>query len=874
MEFLKLNKNKIIFTESTKSRSSYNNSSLSSLSVTSSSSNLAQAKPKNDDPDLISFIADIPERSNINKLELDPYDKIKQSILKLSESHQQVVPYNSPYSHQQPPFYTQISSPQIYGSNYSMPARIGFESFLSTPQQQPVYYGGYHQQMAIQRYGFNSQPLAQTSINLTATTTPPSTSSTSQEYVRKVENTIKETPKKHPQQHQTNNRVIIQKSDNDLINLDVSDEATSFANILQTFDPLISKHSINEEASNAYYSDQDPFDYIYSGNSHCSDPLYEAVNRNENNYDLSVAAPPPLPPRNTSSYNDTRQQDQQQQQTYNEVQYSKKLYENIVEKTVFDKDSLAFYNMVKELRNKYSFDDEQSNAGHIKVAILDSSYLNVSSIKVLVYPSYECFQGDRQPQLSRINSSENYQRLENYLDPLVFTCNVKSTVIHIIMQVLAMLENELQGSPENFVLKTIGSQEWLSDTNVTLSHLQYVQTSISLEKDIQFALFPRHVRHLKAIARTEIDDRRDRELRIENILPKDPTTSISYESLIILLETLEMEIDKVQMQSVHAPNTHISFNSSGVIQACRAICSLLGCIDTFELYHAVNALKETCDMQSNSLQHNNSSRQLDILSEKGNYAKVSLRPKSTSEELKYRCDEIRDAVQHLLEVYTQAFQVNYSVSRPLWNTAIISTTSVSQTVMLNLMAIHRPMHTWKYDEYMMGIQIFHGTRFIGEPLITQCSNSLAGFFPRLTFDTWMCFNDVPISILPREARIVFVLYGCMKQNPDGSVQNADNSMNSNQQEVTKIELGWTSVQFFEYDREMIQGVYFLTLWPPSADKYFCPSPQRATHPNGDYCAILSFEIPSYGGNVTFPDVAPNLNVPKLDFYSLDTNLQG
>lgn len=58
-------------------------------------------------------------------------------------------------------------------------------------------------------------------------------------------------------------------------------------------------------------------------------------------------------------------------------------------------------------------------------------------------------------------------------------------------------------------------------------------------------------------------------------------------------------------------------------------------------------------MQSNSLQHNT---RLDILSEKGNYAKVSLRPRSMCEEIKYRCDEIRDAVQHLLEVYTQAFQ--------------------------------------------------------------------------------------------------------------------------------------------------------------------------------------------------------------------------
>lgn len=131
-------------------------------------------------------------------------------------------------------------------------------------------------------------------------------------------------------------------------------------------------------------------------------------------------------------------------------------------------------------------------------------------------------------------------------------------------------------------------------------------------------------------------------------------------------------------------------------------------------------------------------------------------------------------------------------------------------------------------------------------------------------------------MLPREARIVFVLYGCIKQNPDATTQNtAENSINSGsgQQEVTKVEIGWSAIQFFDFERDMIQGVYFISIWPPSADKYFCPAPQQATHPNADYCPILSVEIPNYGGRLKFPDVAPNSNVPKLDFYSLDTNLQ-
>lgn len=251
---------------------------------------------------------------------------------------------------------------------------------------------------------------------------------------------------------------------------------------------------------------------------------------------------------------------------------------------------------------------------------------------------------------------------------------------------------------------------------------------------------------------------------------------------------------------------------------------------------------------------------------------MSLRPRSISEEVKYRCDEVRDSVQHLLEVYSQAFQVNFSVNRPQWQTAIISTANVLQNVMLNVMALHRPPQQWKYDEYTLGIQIFHGTRFLSDPLVTQCSNCTIGFFPRLTFDTWMNFEDVSVCSLPRESRIVFVLYGCLKQPVDGQ-SNDNNQSNSQEGQAMKEELGWTSIQLFDFERQMIQGTYFLSLWPPSNDKYFCPSPPRGTHPQGDYCPVLSIEIPTYGGCLMFPEITINANLPKLDFECLDRNLQ-
>lgn len=617
-----------------------------------SSSNQIQQENK----DLISFNTEIDVAQSSSRT--DPYDKMKENILRLN--NQQLIPYNVNNNYQQHlPFFNQRSfTQQLY---FTPPiTRIGFENILqdSFPQKMNV-------QQVTNSINFNQalpsvHPLNNAIIPIGSRASNYQTS----------ESSAKE----------------------DLINLDEAEETIFLSNILHQFDPLINKHSNNEEAKSSYYANQDPFDYIYSGGTQYSDQIYEAINSNDRpvispklsnvhqDHIKSSMAPqnyeylrvyneviPPLPPKNSSIKN----VDDEATQQFNNYgnHYSKKLYENIVEQKKFDKDALAFYSMVKELRSKYQYNDNDSNVGHIKAAQLDSKTINATSIKLLIYPSSECFGSINNYhaacEVVKNKSIENYQKLENYLRPIVFTCDMNSTVIHIIMQVLITMENLFEGSPEDFVLKTIGSQEWLSDTNVTLSQLQYVHESIALEHDILLGFFPKKDEYLKAIARTKIDDIRDSDLKIENILPKDPFTSttISYDTLIILLETLEMEIDKLETAAC-AVKSYTPLNASGVIQACRAICSLLGCIDTFELFNAINRLRETCEEQQTVL---SKATAIDILSEKGNYARVSVRPRSISEEIKYRSDEIRDAILNLLEIYTQAFQVNYSIRRPQWN---------------------------------------------------------------------------------------------------------------------------------------------------------------------------------------------------------------
>lgn len=582
-----------------------------------------------EEKDLINW-QEVPHTSSKKLMEENPYNKFKESILKLSTSASNQTQQNlqmMPYNKQPQPSLSPESLNSLYNMNsninhyysqnmyYAQPPpvaspypAIGFSHFM---QQQPTFspYGSstYYQ---TQQYNWTQ---SSSSIVAKHNTTPTQSaelkvaaSAAASVTVLSVKSSASSTSSERAPQPQSY-KPSTSASDN-LIDFDV-DDSKYVANILHTFDPLSSNRNSSEDAENTYYSDQDPFDYIYSGGTHYSDPLYEAVVRSDPSMaspksqtpqDISeyYAAPistddprkpPPLPPRNL---NKTESYEEATQQNGSVAGFSRKLYENVTHLKKFDRDLIAFYTMVKELRSKYIYSNESSNIGHIVAAELDNKYMNVSSIKLLVYPSLECFQGRfTDPHGDR--NQENYQRLDGYTNPIVFTCEINANVSHVILHVLTELEDVVSGKAEDFALKTIGSQEWLSEGS-SLSHLEYIQSNIKLEKDIQLGLFPKQNKYMKILARTQQDDLRDADIKLENILPKDAVSAISYDSLMILLETLEMEIDKLES----AAGDNLTLHPSGVVQGVKAICALLGCIDTLELFNAINNLKEACQVHS------------------------------------------------------------------------------------------------------------------------------------------------------------------------------------------------------------------------------------------------------------------------------------
>uniref|UniRef100_W4VRG7 Putative phosphotidylinositol 3 kinase 68d n=1 Tax=Corethrella appendiculata TaxID=1370023 RepID=W4VRG7_9DIPT len=726
----------------------------------------------------------------------------------------------------------------------------------------------------------------------------------------------------------TSSVVLRRKSENnkpndDLIDLGNGLEDNSRVSVLEAFDPLIignRSSSDDDKGDNAssYYSEYDQFDYIYSGGTQFSDPVYEAINRTDKtplspnscssgsgppgigwNIPPCSPPPPPLPPRNSNNSNSSYcgassninncsnhsndnslmiDENYKNNMLLDRRKISSKLYENVIVRKNYDKELIAFYNMVKQLRSEYKYDDSFTNIGHVVAAEFDYFYSVGTSIKLLVHPALDCFDTNLQ--------KNNKGQIEGYGPPIPFTCDITTTVEHVIMHVFCALEGQIINSVNDFILKSIGKHEILKPTS-KLNQLECIHNSIKLEHDVQLSICPRNEKIIKMLARTYQDDLRDADIKIEDILPNEPTYSINYDNVMILLETLETEIEKLE-SSASDNNPHTIITCSGVVQAVKAICQLLGTIDTFEITEAIAELKNACQhgqtiysMKDSAATYNSGS--LDIVSESGDYAEVTLRPRTTGEQIRFRCNQVRNSIQTLLEIYSQAFRVNFCVNVPDWNLNPISILEISQPTMVNIMCLHRPPVTWHYDDYLLGAQIYHGTRYIGDAVVTQCSNEISGIYPRFKFDSWISFRNIPVCTLPRESRLIFVLYGCTTEPIDGTTttNNEDSTANTSNQttnheggRITKVELGWTSIQFFDFERKMIQGSYLLSLWPPTSDKYFGPAPAKGTHPYGDIYPVLSINIPDYGGTPYFPE--PLKNVPAarfLDFNSLDKNLQ-
>uniref|UniRef100_A0A1Y1L4Z2 Uncharacterized protein n=1 Tax=Photinus pyralis TaxID=7054 RepID=A0A1Y1L4Z2_PHOPY len=622
----------------------------------------------------------------------------------------------------------------------------------------------------------------------------------------------------------------------DLTPSNLDDKNSVRVSILEAFDPLLTSSesgSLSPECPDdavsvcdSVYDEYDPYDFIYSGSgsNSTSDPMYAAVIKSKTETGVLSS---------TSTLSRRAQLSTMERQKSKDLLVKKKsfLYDNIIllEQNSNDSDLEAFYKTVLNLRCRFRYDDPDTNMGLVISPLMSHQYREGTSIKVCIYPHYVGADSTK---------------------PVSFTCDVTSSVEHITLHVTCELEAP---SEDEYTLKVWGYNEYLAPTTL-LSDYEYVHNCIKLEEDVLLILVPDRLVD-RSFARTPQDDNRDKDIKFQDIIPTETDAPLTYDNLKILLETLEKEMEKIEQTAVQIEKpTNSSFipqlQPSGVIQSIKLVVKLLGTVETLDISEALDNLKECC--QKFAPQVNQTKSWMN---------------ESVSLSISTTCDKIRFAIRGLLEIYCQAFHVNFKLSNSSTDhISNVNSTEVLESILVRVCAVHRPLPDWKHDDFIIAAQVYHGTRPLGQPVLSQPCQVTHSLYSRILFNCWLEMEDILISSLAREARLVFVLYGRTLQQQDS---NDSGSLPQYKQE----ELGWAAIQFFNYEGIMIQGNSLLSIWPKESNYIYGPAPSAGIHPYCDH-AVLGIEMTT-PPKIVFP-VVPQLTsaeVMKGDFNSLDLQTQ-
>lgn len=490
---------------------------------------------------------------------------------------------------------------------------------------------------------------------------------------------------------------------------------------------------------------------------------------------------------------------------------------------------------LKKLRIEFSYDDHITNAGLVISPTLDSYQENSLSIKLII---------------NSINSER----------PVSFTCDVNTSVEHIISHtVCSIFDNATTLCMDNFVLKVHGLSEYFT-SHSTLADYEYVHQCHKFDKPVCLTLTD--IKDLKRpLARTKNDDTNDSNFKYTDIAPSLRKGMISYESLNILLETLEKEIEKLKSSALKFESLE-SLKPQGVVQAVKAICTLLSHVETSEVTDTVAAFIRVCLLYSKEAE-------FDTLPELEKLGTVS--GKKFERELlnlfqllELSLSHLQHAVHELLVMYAKAFRVNFEVESFEIPQEDKRVTDFLDTPLFEIGIVHRlnPSVTSTLETYFLVCEIYHGGLLLTS-VTSKMSTVAKSFFPRIVFEEWLEFQNISMCTLPKESVLYFTMWG------NNTSQN--DARQSNNNASNKVCIGWCGIRLFSYEGDLAQGSFLLGFWPPDILKNSGP---LLSNPDST-CSLLHVRLPDFGCNVKFPPVIDNqfASSQMRPFESLESHLQ-
>lgn len=71
---------------------------------------------------------------------------------------------------------------------------------------------------------------------------------------------------------------------------------------------------------------------------------------------------------------------------------------------------------------------------------------------------------------------------------------------------------------------------------------------------------------------------------------------------------------------------------------------------------------------------------------------------------------------------------------------------VLDQVLVYIDGLHRLGNGWNYDEYLVAAQVYHGTRPVGQPVLSKSMQPSDSFYKRLIFDCWSVVDKIRVQV--------------------------------------------------------------------------------------------------------------------------------
>ncbi|XP_040564989.1 phosphatidylinositol 4-phosphate 3-kinase C2 domain-containing subunit alpha isoform X1 [Lepeophtheirus salmonis] len=467
-----------------------------------------------------------------------------------------------------------------------------------------------------------------------------------------------------------------------------------------------------------------------------------------------------------------------------------------------DKELIDYAKMLNDVRALYKNEDVKTNPG------------------ILFSPKgpFKC--GEEQIVKLRVHMEKR--------KPTVLSCDINSCIDVIVCQ--ALVNFDVSEDSCNFIFRNLSTEEYLSNQS-RLGEYTYIQEKIRLfgrqtnTNFIELVLLPLSDLQ-RNLRRLSLDDRKDSEIHPEDVSSSDSVDTLNYDHIKILVETVKME-SRSLMKSVafSSPDERSVLKPNylaKVLQAVKAVCTLLGNLETIELYEACDRLTREC-----------------CAIEKSNYS---------ADRIQSAMANLQKNVFNLIDIYSKTFRVDFSLHENNCRINSKKTSDMPETLLVRTCALHRLKINWSnYKEFGVTVSLYHGTNRMTNPIKIPFKERSEGFYECVFFDSWLDLYEV--CSLPRESRLVFNIVGI----DSGNVH----------------ELGWTSLQLFDHEHFLAQGSFVLLIWSNDFEKELGPSPDAGSHPNADLCPLLSVELPEISP-AKYPHVEPK-NVVSGSLKNLDQN---